>query len=128
MGWRDRLEALARGAAGIAGQALIDVAEGQFAKADPQPGQQPEGPDDQIAAESDGSVAEAAAAPVPTDEPDKPPKSMFWDPFAVVEQLGYKERPSSVSYGTLKAMTYRMPIVQAIIQNRVNQVASFATP
>lgn len=56
------------------------------------------------------------------------PKSMFWDPFSIIEQLGYKERPSSITYGTLKAIVYRMPIVQAVILTRVAQVASFAQP
>ena len=127
MSWRDRLEAVARGAAGIAGQALVDYAEG-FWKADGAP-QSDETPLTAGAhVEQDGSVAEAAAAPVPDEPAQSPPKSMFWDPFAVVEQLGYKERPSSISYGTLKAMTYRMPVVNAIIQNRINQVAAFASP
>jgi hypothetical protein len=128
MGWRERLGNVARNVAGVAGQALVDIADSQFNKADPQAQMvedQPPGVQNQ---EADGSVAEAAAAPVPDQPTDAPPKSMFWDPFAVVEQLGYKERPSSISYGTLKAMTYRMPIVQAIIQNRVNQIASFSTP
>lgn len=127
--WRDRLQSLAKGAAGIAGQALVDFADGSFWKAGPddQPDQMGT-PTGEAHMEADGSVAEAAAAPIPEDPAVSPPKSMFWDPFAVVEQLGYKERPSAISYGTLRAMTYRMPIVNAIIQNRVNQVAAFATP
>lgn len=129
MSWRDRIEALARGAAGIAGQALVDYAEGFWKADEPAAPVAAGAPTDQDAhLEADGSVAEAAAAPVPEDSAVSPPKSMFWDPFAVVEQLGYKERPSSISYGTLKAMTYRMPVVNAIIQNRINQVAAFATP
>ena len=56
------------------------------------------------------------------------PKSLMWDPYALVEQLGYKEKPSPITYGTLQAMVWKVPIIHAIIQTRVNQAASFATP
>jgi hypothetical protein len=56
------------------------------------------------------------------------PKALYWDPFALIEQLGFRDRPSSVTYATLNAMVWRMPIIQAIIQTRVNQVAAFCTP
>lgn len=65
-------------------------------------------------------------APVPTDKAVDEPKTLFWDPFAIVEQLGYKDRPSSLTYATLKSMVYKMPIIYAIIQTRINQVASFS--
>jgi HK97 family phage portal protein len=54
------------------------------------------------------------------------PKSLFWDPFAIVDALGYKDRPSPLSYQTLQSMVWRMPVVQAIIQTRIKQVANFA--
>jgi hypothetical protein len=68
------------------------------------------------------------SAPVPTDKATKEPKALFWDPFAIIEQLGFRERPTSVSYMTLRAILWRMPIVQAIIQTRVTQVAGFSQP
>lgn len=61
-------------------------------------------------------------------EAQNDPKSLFWDPYAVVDALGYKDRPSPLSYGTLDAMVMRMPILQAIVQTRVSQVTSFAMP
>jgi HK97 family phage portal protein len=67
-------------------------------------------------------------APVPTDQPTEDPKALFWDPFAMVEQMGFKERSSSVSYQTLRRMVWQMPIVQAIIKTRVTQVSAFAKP
>jgi len=69
-----------------------------------------------------------AGGPVPTESAQEDPKALLWDPFSIVEQLGYKDRNSAITYGTLKAITYRMPIVQAIIQTRINQVAAFAVP
>jgi len=73
----------------------------------------------------------------PAKIPDKPqdiqearadPQSLFWDPYAVIDALGYKERPSPMTYATLRAMVWRMPIIQAIVQTRVAQVTAFATP
>lgn len=65
---------------------------------------------------------------LPTEKASDDPKSLFWDPYAIVEQLGYKDRPSTISYGTLRAMTWKMPIIQAIVQTRINQIASFCKP
>jgi hypothetical protein len=70
----------------------------------------------------------AENAPLPDQPSDQDPKSMFWDPYAIMEALGYRDRPSQLSYGTLKSMVYRMPIVQAIIKLRVDQVAAFCQP
>lgn len=62
------------------------------------------------------------------EEAEDGPRALLWDPFAVIEQLGYKERPTAVSYGTLRGMVQRMPVVQAVIQTRVNEVAAHAQP
>ncbi len=104
MGLRDRIRSAGKNLAGVAGEALLGFAgDGEFlAKADP--------------------------TGLPTDEAAEDPKSLFWDPFAIIEQLGYKERPSQITYGTLKAMVWKMPIVSAIIQTRINQIAAFAQP
>lgn len=56
------------------------------------------------------------------------PKSIFFDPYSIVEQFGYKDRPSSVTYGTLWSIFTKLPIVQAIVFLRMNQVASFGLP
>jgi HK97 family phage portal protein len=56
------------------------------------------------------------------------PKSVMLDPYGMVASMGYRERPTAVSYQTLKAMSYRAPVVGSIIQTRVNQVSSFARP
>jgi HK97 family phage portal protein len=65
----------------------------------------------------------------PPDEPSgKSPQTLFWDPFAIVEQLGYRDRPSLITYATLKAMAWRVPVVRAIIQTRLNQIGAFCQP
>lgn len=70
----------------------------------------------------------AENSPVPVEEPKEDPQSLFFDPFSVVEQLGYKDRPSQLSYGTLKAMAYKTPVIHSVINTRVRQVASFSQP
>jgi len=70
----------------------------------------------------------ALSNPVPTEKAEQDPKTLFFDPFSIIEQLGFKDRPSQVTYGTLKAITWRVPIIQAIVQTRIQQVAAFCRP
>lgn len=102
-----------------ASSALGVLAE-TFAKAEP---------DESTNRAPGGSKPDTAGnAPPPTQPANEPPKTLFWDPFAVIEQLGYKDRPSPLTYNTLKQIVWRMPILSDIIMTRVNQVASFAQP
>jgi hypothetical protein len=64
-----------------------------------------------------------AGLPEPAKEE---PKALLFDPFAVIDQLGYKDRPSGITYHTLADMTRRVPVVAGIVQTRINQVANFA--
>lgn len=126
MGWQERLRGVARNLAGATGEALIDYADwdplvkARSIDVEPDEGQE----------RTPGGTSEDTAtnAPVPDQKATDDPKTLFWDPFAIVEQLGYKERPSSVTYGTLKAMCWKMPIVQAIIKTRIDQMSSFCQP
>jgi len=65
---------------------------------------------------------------VPSEKADEDPKSLFYDPFSIIEQLGYKDKPSQISFGTLRNMVWKVPIIHAIIQTRVQQVAAFCKP
>ena len=130
MGIRDRIGAVGRQAA----NALLDVVEDSLWKAkvaddddedQPEEGARDEGQD----RTPGGAQADTADnTPVPTQPATDDPKSLFWDPFAIIEQLGYREKPTSISYWTLRRMLWKMPIVQAIIQTRIGQVASFVKP
>ncbi len=129
MGVRDQLKGLGKVAAKGAAGLLLDWAgnpiQSDFYKAE---GNAPSPDEDQDRAPGGTAQDTSDNAPVPDLEAKMDPKSLFWDPYAIVEQLGYKERPSSITYGTLKAIVWKVPTIQAIIQTRVNQVASFATP
>src|SRR4030042_605979 len=59
---------------------------------------------------------------------DAEAKSLFFDPFQLMENLGYKERVMSMSYDTLRLMSERNPIIAAIINTRIHQVTSFSRP
>lgn len=54
-------------------------------------------------------------------------KSFFIDPLEFSSSLGFKDKPYSLSYTTLKRMS-KAPIINAIIKTRKNQVADFAEP
>ena len=55
------------------------------------------------------------------------PKSFLLDPLEFQSSLGYKDKPFSLSYTTLKRMS-KAPIINSIIKTRKNQVADFAEP
>lgn len=57
------------------------------------------------------------------------PKSNLSDPFTYNYMgYGYKERFSFLDYPKLRQISYSDPIISAIIQTRMNQVAAFAVP
>lgn len=56
------------------------------------------------------------------------PQSLFWDPYSVIDALGYKEKPSPMTYATIKAMTFKMVPVQDAILTRIAQVTTFSQP
>lgn len=54
-------------------------------------------------------------------------KAFFIDPLEFNANLGYKDKPFSLTYTTLKRMS-KTPIINSIIKTRKNQVADFAEP
>jgi len=59
---------------------------------------------------------------------DAEAKSYMYDPFTLIESLGYKERIMSMSYDTLRLMSERNAVVASIINTRIHQVTAFARP
>ncbi|OGM09159.1 hypothetical protein A2Z67_04430 [Candidatus Woesebacteria bacterium RBG_13_36_22] len=53
-------------------------------------------------------------------------KSLFIDPYQLLESVGYRERPMMLGFDQLRLMSERNPVVAAVINTRVNQVASFS--
>lgn len=56
-----------------------------------------------------------------------PPKAYFIDPLEFSTITGYKDKPYSLSYATLRRMA-QTPIINSIIKTRKNQIADFAEP
>jgi hypothetical protein len=54
-------------------------------------------------------------------------KSFLIDPLEFNHNFGYKDKPFSLSYTTLKRMS-KTPIINAILKTRKNQIADFAEP
>lgn len=127
MGIRDRMRGVGRAAAAITADALHDWAAGDLEKAAAKPGDfsSDEGPE---TAPGGSDPDDTDNSPIPTEAASKDPQSMFFDPFAVIEQMGFKERKTSIAYGTLRGMVWKMPVVQAIIQTRLNQLGAFCRP
>lgn len=56
------------------------------------------------------------------------PKGLLYDPFTALDQMGFRERPTSITYRTLAEMARRVTPYAAYLQTRINQIASFAEP
>ena len=56
-----------------------------------------------------------------------PTKAYFIDPLQFNANLGYKDKPYSLTYTTLLKMS-KVPVINAIIKTRKNQIADFAEP
>lgn len=77
------------------------------------------------AMEAAGLSADGSGMPQPTDEK---PRALFHDPYSVIDWGGWRERPSSLTYETLRQMTVRNTVIAALITLRCNQVAQFSRP
>jgi len=127
MSFRDRILRAAGVTAGLAGEMLQELAKATLDPKDQDQADtdvQPELEDTALAPPRDHT----RAGGVVREPAEGDPQSLFWDPFSIIEQMGYRDRPSSITYGTLDAILWRMPIVQTIVQTRVNQVAAFCRP
>jgi hypothetical protein len=62
------------------------------------------------------------------EAPKEGPTALLWDPFALLETLGYRERYSMVSYDALQKLAFKVPVFPAILQIRRKQVLLFSRP
>ena len=61
------------------------------------------------------------------EQNDSKKKSYVIDPLDFNQNFGYKDKPFSLSYQTLRRMS-KTPIINAILKTRKNQIADFAEP
>jgi hypothetical protein len=63
-----------------------------------------------------------------SEQAARSPKSAFFDPLSLQYAMGYKDRRYSLTYETLRRISNQLAILNAIINTRVAQVASFSQP
>lgn len=73
-------------------------------------------------------IAGQGSEKIPPDPTAEPPKGLLYDPFALIDQLGFRDRPTGLTYATLRETAKRVPTYLAIEQTRITQVSAFATP
>jgi hypothetical protein len=56
------------------------------------------------------------------------PKGLLHDPFTALDQLGFRERPTTLTFMTLSEMARKVPPFTAYLQTRLNQMAAQAKP
>lgn len=55
-------------------------------------------------------------------------KAYIEPPIQLMESLGFKDKPTSLTYNTLYAMSVKNSVVGAVINTRINQVSTFTKP
>lgn len=61
-------------------------------------------------------------------EPAQEMKALLEDPLGILDAMGYKDKPFSLSYDVLRRMATKDAVISAIITTRVNQVSTFTAP
>jgi hypothetical protein len=74
---------------------------------------------------NDALVKAGMGLPEPTDEK---PRALFHDPYSVMDWGGWRQRPSSLTYETLRQMSTSNTVIAAIINLRIHQVSAFCRP
>ena len=56
------------------------------------------------------------------------PRALFHDPYTVMDWGGWRQRPSALTYETLRIMSLQNTVIAAIINLRTNQISHFSRP
>jgi phage portal protein BeeE len=56
------------------------------------------------------------------------PRALFHDPYSIMDWGGWRQRPSALTYETLRHMCLQNTLIAGIINLRVNQLSHFARP
>jgi hypothetical protein len=70
-------------------------------------------------------TAGEGVASLPPTPSGQDPRALLWDPFALIDQLGYRDRPSGMTYATLRELAKRVPTFGAYLQTRLTQISAF---
>lgn len=59
---------------------------------------------------------------------EEKPRGLYHDPYQTIDWGGWRERPSALTYETLRQMAYKNTVIAAIISLRANQIGQFCRP
>lgn len=65
---------------------------------------------------------------MPNTNPERAPKSWFFDPLQLYQAQGYVERKIALNYSLLRAIVKQVAILSGIINTRCAQIAAFSEP
>lgn len=123
MGWTDDLRAAAGAVSKAAGTALrdgVDRVESWSQERDDS--RRMDDIDDKL---NKAAAAAKAAGKDGTHAPGREPKAISFDPFDLVSQMGWRERPSPMTYLTMEHISVTVPVVADVIRVRGTQVQTF---
>lgn len=85
------------------------------------------GSDDDVPVEALAKAMDSRGMPVAAPTIEKP-RAMFHDPYAVMDWGGWRQRPSALTYETLRQSAAANTVIAAIINLRTHQVSEFCRP
>lgn len=81
--------------------------------------------DEDVSPEAMSKALENVGLAQPTEER---PRGLFHDPYSIQDWGGWRERPSNLTYDSLRMMATKVTPVDAIITLRINQLTQFSRP
>ena len=83
------------------------------------------GSDEDVPLDTMMKALEGTGLAEPTEET---PRAMFHDPYSIQDWGGWRQRPSSLTYESLRQMAVQNTVIASIIQLRTHQVSQFCRP
>lgn len=60
--------------------------------------------------------------------PAHEPRGLYWDPFAVLDTLGYRDKPTPITFNTLRLLPYKTPVLSGMILNAARTLVRITRP
>jgi hypothetical protein len=76
-------------------------------------------------AKGNGKDGTHALEPSEDGAPARDPKAIHFDPFDLVAAMGFRERPTALTFAAMEMVGRGMPVVADVVQTRVKQVGMF---
>ena len=76
-------------------------------------------------AKATGKDGTHALTPDPEGAPVRDPKAIHFDPFDLVAAMGFRERPTALTFSAMEMVGRGMPVVADVVQTRVKQISMF---